>query len=243
MYDYTDKLRRYMPFNSSEIKAIFLTIVFMTFIVAFNDHNDTFKMADWTSNFLMWLFIVGTAVIIKQVGHRMIGLAYGFRVEYQLWWYGLLAGVLLALVTRSHIWLLIPGGIMIHHMAVHRLGWFRYGTNMGTLSMIALWGPLANILFGSFIKILQTWFNAFPAESAFVYNLFLFNFAFATFSMLPIPPLDGSKVFFDSRYAWGWFFGAMVVFTILAMMNTFMFINLIILMFILVIYYFTMLQN
>ncbi len=199
MRNYSDKIKRYMPFNAPEIKALIITIICLTFIVAFNDKRADFSLFDWTSNFIFWLIIVTISVIVKQLGHRLIGIFYGFRVEYKLWWYGLIIGLLIAFVSRGNIWLLIPGGIMIHQLSVHRIGWFRYGTNMRAFSIIALFGPLANILFATLIKTLQIWLHIFPAESLVVDRIFLFNMAYAAYNLLPIPPLDGSRIIYDSR--------------------------------------------
>lgn len=213
---YTYKIRSYLPFNISEIRSIAITILFLTFIVAFNDGNGEFQMSQWLANFLLWFIIITISVIVKQIGHRLVGLLYGFRVEYKIWWYGLMFGVLIAFVTRGHVWVLVPGGIMIHIMKFHRLGWFRYGTNYRAFSIIALFGPLANIFFATFVKTLQIWFHLFPAESAIVDKLFLFNLAFAAYNLLPIPPLDGSRVMYDSRLIYVFVFVAIATYAILA---------------------------
>lgn len=213
---YTYKVRNYFPFNISEIRAIALTILFLTFIVAFNDGSGDFNMSHWLGNFFLWFIIVTISVIVKQVGHRLVGILYGFRVEYKLWWYGLLFGVLIAFVTRGHVWVLIPGGIMIHIMKFHRIGWFRYGANFRAFSMISLFGPLANILFATFIKTLQIWFHLFPADSLIVDRIFLFNLAFAAYNLLPIPPLDGSRVMYDSRLIYVFTFVAIATYALLA---------------------------
>ena len=224
MRNFANKVQAYFPFNASEIKAITLTIIILTFIVAFNDDSETFNLASWISNFILWLIIVAIAVIVKQIGHRLVGIFYGFRVEYKLWWYGIIIALAIAFVSRGHIWLLIPGGIWIHHLAFHRVGWFRYGTNMRAFSMISLAGPAALIIFATFIKTLQIWFHLFPQDSILVQNIFVFNLWFAACSLFPIPPLDGSRIMFDSRLVYIFIVSAVVAYSFLVWIGIFSYV-------------------
>ncbi len=216
MKNYLDKVRRYAPITPSEYKAILITIIITTFIVAFNDKSEAFSVSGWSSNFIVWLLIVTSAILVRQLGYRLVGVFYNYRVEYQIWWYGLLFGLMLSFVTMGHIWLIIPGGFTAHVLKFHRVGWFRYGMNLRALSFIGLGGAFANILFGTFVKTLQIWFHVFPADSILVQNIFFFNMWFAALSLLPIPPLDGSKVLFDSRLIYAFLFGGVFTYAILA---------------------------
>lgn len=219
MRNYADKFRRYAAFSVSEIKSLTITVILLSFIVAFDDGRKTFDAALWAGNFLMWLLIVLASVLIKQLGHRFVAIGYGFRVEYKLWWYGILIGLAISFVTLGGVWLLIPGGIVIHHMAVHRMGWFRYGINLRAFSMIALAGPVANIIFATLIKSLQTYTPLISATNQAANNIFLFNVAFAVWSMLPIPPLDGSRIIYDSRLIYFFTFGTIAGYGLFAFLG------------------------
>lgn len=89
------------------------------------------------------------------------------------------------------------------------------------MALTAAAGPIMNFilaLFGMLVcRILTKIFVAFPAQSDFVYyiqyaalTLFsyfhMLNLSLGVFNLIPIPPLDGSKVLFsllpDSAYAW-----------------------------------------
>ncbi|MFH0979229.1 MAG: hypothetical protein V1837_08095 [Candidatus Woesearchaeota archaeon] len=196
---YTDLLKRYFPFTENETKAFIISVLALTLIVSFNDRAESFSLAHWLGNFLIWLVIVAISLFVHHAGHRLLGLKVGNRVEYQLWWYGLLVGLIVMFVTRGRIWLLIPGGILIHHMPIQRLGRFRYGPNVFSLAMIALFGPLASIALALLVKTPQVWFNFALFGPTFVENVYIFNLAIAAYALLPIPPLAGSRIFFASR--------------------------------------------
>jgi Zn-dependent protease len=216
MKNFADKFRRYGKFNISEVKAITITIIILTMIVAFNDKSEIFSFSNWIGNFIIWLAIVSVSVIVKTIGHKLMGTLYGFRVEYKLWWYGLLISLAVMLASAGNIWLLLPGGIIIHHLAVHRIGWWRYGLNMRALALISFSGPLACIIFATFIKTIQLWTPFVPAESILIDRIYLFNLAFAAFSMLPIPPLDGSRIMFNSRLLYSFTAGCIISYAVLA---------------------------
>ena len=197
-HDFKDKAKRYFKFSTNEIKAIIITILVLSIIVGLNDNSPYFIPSKWLLNFSLVLAIITASVLVHISAQKLTGLYLGFNVEYQIWWLGLTLGLIFSIITKGKIWLLIPGGILIHHLAAHRLGYFRYGTNILSMSWISVLGPLANILFGAFFKTLHLWFNLFP-NSYVIDKLFSINLVYAFCTMLPLPPLDGSKVFFHSR--------------------------------------------
>lgn len=213
---YADAVKRYFKFSKDELKALVITIVVLTFIMAFNDKRPEFSVVYWTSNFLLWLAIVAVSVMIHHAGHRLIAIKIGFKVEFRLWWYGLGAGLIMALITRGTIPLLLPGGIYVHHLAAHRLGAFRYGPNVVAISIIAMMGPLFNIFLATIVKTLQIWVPFGLLNTAIVDRIFIFNLLFAMFTLLPIPPLDGSRMFFHSRLAYAFVFGTVATYVLLA---------------------------
>tara|TARA_Y100000310_G_scaffold345388_1_gene464387 strand:+ start:1684 stop:2439 length:756 start_codon:yes stop_codon:yes gene_type:complete len=217
--NYWDKVKRYYPFNKDEKKALLITTVVLAFIIGFNDGSSQFNLSKWLLHFIFIFIGVGISVLFHESGHRLVAFPAGFKVEYQLWWYGLVIGIIFALFSKGNIWILVPGGIWAHHMLIHRLGFFRYGPNTFAISVIALSGPLASIICATLIKTIQWIF--FSAGSPFLQKLFIFNLAYAVWSLIPIPPLDGSKVFFHSRLTFAFIFGCVLGYTVLAAFGIF----------------------
>ncbi|MDP7323243.1 MAG: hypothetical protein QF632_00620 [Candidatus Woesearchaeota archaeon] len=212
--NYWDKIKRYYPFNKEEKKALVITTLVLTFIIAFNDGSETFNLSSWIVHFILIAVGVGLSVIAHETGHRLAAFSAGFRVEYQLWWYGALIGVIFTLVSRGNIWVLIPGSFWAHHSVIHRLGFFRYGPNTLGVSIVALCGPIASIVMATLVKSVELIF--FSGGNALLNKLFIFNLAFAVWNLLPIPPLDGSKLFFHSRLTFAFIFGSVLGYTVLA---------------------------
>ncbi|MDY7226495.1 site-2 protease family protein [Hyalangium rubrum] len=80
---------------------------------------------------------------------------------------------------------------------------FRRGVNMGTGMMLtALAGPLSNLLlaiagsvsYGLCLRLAPDTLQANPGLEVFMLYMVMGNIGLAVFNMLPIPPLDGSRV-------------------------------------------------
>jgi len=215
MHDLIDKIKRYGWFTPEELKAVIISILVMALIIGFDDGRESFNLLYWLHNFIGAILIVTISFLISQAGHRLLGLHLGFTVEYKIWWYGLTVGLIVMLVTMGKLWVLIPGGIWIHHHAIHRLGRFRYGPNVFAFGMISLMGPLFNFFFATLLKTIDVWFNVGILNIPFFNQLFLFNIAYAAYQMLPIPPLSGSRVFFHSRNVYVFLFGCVASYAVL----------------------------
>ena len=60
--------------------------------------------------------------------------------------------------------------------------------------IVSIAGPAGNILLAVLASLL---FKILGVESVFLYLLILINISLAVFNLLPIPPLDGSKIFLN----------------------------------------------
>ena len=193
--DLIDKVKRYYAFTNAEIVGLVASIIVIGFIISFNEWGVAqFETSTGLFNFFNAILIVALSILVHDAGQRIWGLAIGFRIEYKVFTSGLIVALLVAFVSNGNIWLVIPGSFMLHHMAGHRLGFFRYGVNIVGQGMVALAGPLATITLLIFLKIISAFVTTPLLEKAI-----LFNVIYAITSMLPIPPLDGSKIYFGSR--------------------------------------------
>lgn len=224
-YDLWDKIKRYIWLTAEEWTAVIITILAVTFIIGFNDGRATTSIDSfWFYNLLICFAVVLITVLVHLIGQRIAGLHAGFRVEYKIWWYGLVIGIIVTLLTRGHLWIILPGGIYLHHMAQHRLGYFRYGTNTLAMAMAALAGSIANILFVTAIKTTEVWFGFPVSSNLFLSKLVLFGWIYALFNLIPIPPLDGATILFRSRSLFVLLFGTIAGYAILVLLGVFSFV-------------------
>ncbi len=196
--DLVDKTKRYFKFTPNEVSSTVVTILVIAFIISFKEWGGTEpSLSIGARNLFNAILIVTVSFLVHLSVQRIAALQAGYRAEYRLFTFGLLFGVIIAFVTNGRVWLLLPGGILIHHMAGHRLGWWRYGLNYFGQGMIALMGPIASMLLALFFRMMSGF-----SSSPLIHKAILFNVAFAIYTMLPIPPLDGSRTFWGSRLAY-----------------------------------------
>jgi len=194
--NYKDKLKRYFTFTAGEVNTIVISILVIGFIVSFKDWvitpEGSLDAVLTLRNIINSIIVVAFVLLIHESAHRLWAIGIGFRAEAKLWWPGIIAGIIIAFVTRGWFWFIVAPAIFIRHMPVHRLGAFRYGLNMFANGVICLAGTVATILFAFIIKILLFYM---PANLLLLKTLHV-SLWFAVINMLPIPPLDGSRIFY-----------------------------------------------
>lgn len=213
--DLRDKIKRYYKFNSHELRGLIISILIISFIISFKEWGTTnFDFGVGVFNLFNSILIVALSILVHDTGQRLWGLAIGYRTEFKMWSFGLLFGLVIAFLSNGNLWLIVPSGFVLHHLAGHRLGWFRYGINYFGQAMVALAGPLFTLMLIIFFKILSI-----LSPNPLIQKAIMFNVIYLITSMLPIPPLDGSKIFFGSRMLYAFVLPALVVATILMIVD------------------------
>ena len=138
---------------------------------------------------------VGLGFIFHELGHKFVAMHYGYYAEYELW----PTGLIIALVSSFFGFIFAaPGAVVIYSQ----------GMEKKTNGIISIAGPIVNIILGLiFFLILGSLGDFIYTETgAIVYLICVLgtriNFFLAAFNLLPIPPLDGSKVMSWSVPVW-----------------------------------------
>ncbi len=63
-------------------------------------------------------------------------------------------------------------------------------------ALVAIAGPASNIAIALFFGLFLRFFNLLPAATPLIQTIILVNIVLATFNLVPLPPLDGSKILF-----------------------------------------------
>ena len=156
-------IKKYFKFSPDEIKSFIVTIVFLGFMFSFREWGvDGFEARIGFFNWFNSIIVVGFALLVYLSAQRLMAIRKGYRVEYKMWFYGLIIALLVTFVTRGNIVLAFVGTTLIYHLEGHRLGKFRYGLNYKDLGVISLMGPLAMIILAFIFKLFSAVFTQSP---------------------------------------------------------------------------------
>lgn len=193
-YDLQEKIKTNFRFSGQEVKAILITVLASAFILTFRSWGAaTFDFNAGLKNLFNAFLIVALCLVVKVSVQKIYSLHIGYKFEYRLWFYGIIAAVLITFLSNGYLPLLALGGFVIEMMPGHRLGYFRYGINYYSIGVIALMGPLSSIALALFFRMFS-FLNNPLIDVAIRFNVFI-----AFFSMLPFPPLDGGKILYAAR--------------------------------------------
>lgn len=209
--DLADKIKRYYKFTKHEVRGLAIAIFAIAFIISFKEWGaSSFDFISGLYNLFNAVLIVALSILVHDAGQRIWGLAIGYRIEFKIWSFGLFLALIIAFISNGSLWIIVPSGFMLHHLAGHRLGFFRYGVNYFGQAMVAFAGPLFTLMLIILLKVLSVFF-----PNALVQKAIMFNVIYLITSLLPIPPLDGSKIYFGSRMLYAFVMPAIAVASIL----------------------------
>lgn len=180
-------------FTGKEIRD--LIISFIVIALGFTILYSNGDYSHITLIFPIVMIGVGAGFIFHELGHKFVAMHYGYYAEYELW----PTGLIIALVSSFFGFIFAaPGAVVI----------YSNGMEEKTNGIISIAGPIVNIILGLiFFLILGSLGNFVYTETgAIVYLICVLgtriNFFLAAFNLLPIPPLDGSKVMAWSVPVW-----------------------------------------
>ena len=180
-------------FTGKEIRD--LIISFIVIALGFTILYSNGDYSHITLIFPIVMIGVGAGFIFHELGHKFVAMHYGYYAEYELW----PTGLIIALASSFFGFIFAaPGAVVI----------YSNGMEEKTNGIISIAGPIVNIILGLiFFLILGSLGNFVYTETgAIVYLICVLgtriNFFLAAFNLLPIPPLDGSKVMAWSVPIW-----------------------------------------
>ncbi|MBR4685394.1 MAG: site-2 protease family protein [Candidatus Methanomethylophilaceae archaeon] len=138
--------------------------------------------------FLFCLVLVVVSFLFHEFGHKFMAQKFGLWSEYRMW----PAGLGITLVTSLLGFLFAsPGAVVI----------------MGNMDKemngkVSIAGPIVNIVL-CVIGIVVFSLTTNTLTYIFFFMLANINAILALFNLIPIPPLDGSKIFAWNKVIWG----------------------------------------
>jgi len=168
------------------VSILVMSVIFWVFVFSFPDYN----------GFFISLIIVFFSFFLHEMGHKFAARRLGCMATYKIWPTGLLIGIITIFFGLMGIGIVF---IALGFVEIMPYSFGRWGFKVVRLTpkdfgLIALAGVGINVLFAIFFKM-------FPGMWMFE-KLSYFNGLFALFNLLPIPPLDGSKIFMWKMWFW-----------------------------------------
>ena len=180
-------------FTGKEIRDLIIS-----FIVIALGFTILYSNGDYSNIGLVFPIVmigVGAGFIFHELGHKFVAMHYGYYAEYELW----PTGLIIALVSSFFGFIFAaPGAVVIYSNGIEKK----------TNGIISIAGPIVNIILGLiFFLILVSLGDFAYTETGYLVALTCvlgtrINFFLAAFNLLPIPPLDGSKVMAWSVPVW-----------------------------------------
>ena len=181
-------------FSPGEIPSIVVAWIVLSIGISFRYITGAVNGNPASIQFVVAGFIAtATAFVIHEMGHKFVAISRGYVAHFRVWAWGLGITLLSAVVSGGGIVFGAPGAVYI---APAVMGYYSEGVDVDQENMIiSLAGPGINLLFA---VVFLTEFFLFPISGLIVTVSqlgFALNVGLGSFNMLPIPPLDGSKIF------------------------------------------------
>src|SRR5439155_2064146 len=176
-------------FNREEIRDIIISVAAISIIFAYPHILDAVIL-------LTSFFAVVIAFLLHELAHKFVAIKFGATAFFKMWPQGIVFGFLLMLITGGFKFL-APGAVMIYPYKFSRYGHRKLNLDQTEYGIIGAAGPLVNISFAALFSGLFSVFQFVPFLQISLINAFL-----GFFNLLPIPPLDGSKVMKWKPWLW-----------------------------------------
>lgn len=190
-------------FSPGEIGSIVIAWIVLSFAITYRYLIDLFNGTGGSLDFVIAGFIAtATGFIIHEMGHKFVAIGRGYVAHFRLWTWGLLLTLFTVVATGGAFLFGAPGAVYI--MPASAMGEYGYGYTWSSRPVdeahenmvISAAGPGINLAFAlGFLTTLLV----LPTASGLVYDVAVFGFTLnvglGSFNMLPVPPLDGSKIF------------------------------------------------
>ena len=167
---------------SLAIISVILGYIFSGFIQRPRKEFEFGKKFDW-EDIKFAMIIAAPAVILHEFGHKFVAIAFGLNAAFHIFWFGLLLGVIIKLLSFPLLFL-APAYVAIPAGATYLQS-----------GIIAFAGPAVNLLlFGVSWLMLKHRKNMSLHERAIWIISKRLNLLLFAFNLIPIPPLDGYQV-------------------------------------------------
>jgi len=185
-------------FSRGEISSIIIAWLVLSIAITYQNFVGLFTGIGSLEIVIAGFVATATGFIIHEMGHKFVAIRRGYVAHFRLWMWGLLLTLFIVVFSGGGIVFGAPGAVYIAPAAMAAYGYdstYRPRDPEQENMVISAAGPGINLAFAvAFLGL----FLAAPLGS-FLSTIAQFGFALnvglGSFNMLPVPPLDGSKIF------------------------------------------------
>jgi len=185
-------------FGPGEISSIIIAWLVLSIAITYQNFVGLFTGIGSLEIVIAGFVATATGFIIHEMGHKFVAIRRGYVAHFRLWMWGLLLTLFIVVFSGGGIVFGAPGAVYIAPAAMAAYGYdstYRPRDPEQENMVISAAGPGINLAFAvAFLGL----FLAAPLGS-FLSTIAQFGFALnvglGSFNMLPVPPLDGSKIF------------------------------------------------
>lgn len=187
-------------FSPGEIGSIIIAWLVLSFGITYGYILGAFNGTSTIDYVVAGFIATATGFILHEMGHKFVAIRHGYVAHFRLWTWGLLLTIATVLLSGGSFLFGAPGAVYIAPAA--SMGYYGPGFDSSYTTrdtdyenmIISAAGPGLNLAFalgflGLFL-IAPSGFSGIVASIGFALNVGL-----GSFNMLPVPPLDGSKIF------------------------------------------------
>src|SRR6266700_6396435 len=186
-------------FRPGEISSIIIAWLVLSIAITYQNFVGLFTGIGSVEIVIAGFVATATGFIIHEMGHKFVAIRRGYVAHFRLWTWGLMLTLFTAVATGGSFLFGAPGAVYIAPAAAVGYGYgyswsYRSTDEEHENMLISAAGPGINLAFAlGFLGL----FAAVPSGFLGVVGFFGFvlNTGLGSFNMLPVPPLDGSKIF------------------------------------------------
>jgi Zn-dependent protease len=175
--------------NSSEIKDLVISWIVMGLCYSYD-----LDLTNLILGLPIYLIAVGLSFFAHELMHRFAAQKLGYVARYKMWTWGLTLALISTILSGGRAIFSAPGAVYITYGST-----YSWRDPKKDEVLISLVGPLANIVLAIIFYPLSLGEDIISITA---YVGFAINSSLAFFNLLPIPPLDGSKIFRGNMLVW-----------------------------------------
>jgi len=209
-----------LKFTVTEIKHLIVGILILGFVFGFNDGRESFVLNYWLLNLLRFVILAAIVILVHVAGHKIMAAKYNIFAVFQIWglkrywltksqrfpihihmglktftiqnfYIGPLAALLIAIFSNGKLFFVPLESYLIRTDKLKRIGYEFTTVTHYENAKIAFFGIFASVFASLILQI----FNS----SGIFDKLIFMNLVFAMYCVLPLPHLDGIKIFAGSK--------------------------------------------